>query len=591
MGVKFVSSAAQAEIDRAVDAMTAFSLSHAIIEFDLQGKILAANPGFLSALGYQLAEVQGKHHRMFVDPTYAASAEYAAFWHKLAKGETVSATFKRVGKGGKEVWIEASYNPLLGRDGKAYRVIKIATDVTEKQLESRDARAKLEPVSRAMAVIEFDLDGTVLTANKNFCTTMGYSLSEIVGQHHRMFVPPELAKSAEYAEFWAKLRRGEFASDEYLRIGKGGKEVWIQASYNAVFDDDGKTYRVVKYATDITARKSAINALGAQMQLLAAGNLICAIETPFPGDLDSIRMAFNDTVHKFNGIIRKLRTTSAELRSATGEILAGTNDLADRTTRNAAAIEETSAAVTQLSQIVAENATRTETANTNAISVATVSEEAGTVMTQATHAMEDISSSSAKISNIIGMIDDIAFQTNLLALNASVEAARAGDAGKGFAVVAVEVRRLAQSAAGASADVKALVEQSVAGVAVGSRLVSSAATKLNAVSARVQENTGLMGEIARANAAQARSIAEVATAIHQMDEMTQHNAALVEQTNAAIEQTEGQATELDQLVDVFVLETASGRPADRSSAAPARPAAKVYVSRGNAAVSTDWNAF
>ncbi|MBU1304015.1 MAG: PAS domain S-box protein [Alphaproteobacteria bacterium] len=581
--------------------MKAFSLTHAIIEFDPTGKILTANPNFCKALGYDLAEIAGQHHRMFVDPVYATSPEYQAFWTALAAGTSSTMTFKRIAKGGREIWIEASYNPLIGPDGKVYRVIKIATDVTTKQLESRDARAKLEPVSRAMAVIEFDLTGNILTANENFCKTLGYSLDEIVGQHHRMFMPPGQAALTSYAEFWHKLARGEFASDEYLRIGKGGREVWIQACYNAVFDDEGRPYRVVKYATDITGRKSSINALGEHLHMLAAGNLACTLTEPFPGDMDLLREAFNDTVARITEIIKRLRLTSSELRSATGEILSGTNDLAERTTRQAASIEETSATIEALTQVVAENAKRTETANANSISVSDGTSEAGAVMAQANQAMEGISLSSARISNIVGLIEDITFQTNLLALNASVEAARAGDAGKGFAVVAEEVRRLAQSAAGASSEIKALIEKSVDAVAVGSRLVSDAAVKLNTVVDRVHDNTGLMAEIARANSEQAKAIADVSMAVHQMDEMTQHNAALVEQSNAAIEQTEGQAHELDKLVDVFVFDDRATQQAGRTATAPrlhtvpkappARPAPPRPASQGSAAVSSDWNAF
>ncbi len=546
--------------------MRALSRTQAIIEFSPDGTILTANANFCSAMGYELAEIEGHHHRMFVDPAYAATPDYADFWKRLAAGEPANRTFKRIAKGGREIWIEASYNPLIGPDGKPYRVVKVATDVTAKQLESRDARAKLEPVSRAMAVIEFDLDGTIITANENFLSAMGYRLEEIVGKHHRMFMPAGEAETPEYAEFWARLRRGEFTSDEYLRIAKGGREVWIQASYNAVFDDEGRPYRVVKYATDVTARKSSINTLGQHLSMLAAGNLSCAVDTAFPGDLDALRHAFNDTVGHMTRIMKQLRETSSELREATGEILSGTNDLAQRTTRQAASIEETSATIEELSHAVAENARRTETANANSLSVSEGTTEAGEVMAKANQAMQDISQSSAKISNIVGLIEDITFQTNLLALNASVEAARAGEAGKGFAVVAEEVRRLAQSAAGASLEIKGLIEKSVNAVAVGSRLVSDAAARLDSVVGRVQDNTGVMADIARANAEQAKAIAEVAAAVHQMDEMTQHNAALVEESNAAIEQTEAQAHELDRMVDFFVFDAP---PAARSRPRPA----------------------
>ena len=279
----------------------------------------------------------------------------------------------------------------------------------------------------------------------------------------------------------------------------------------------------------------------------------------YEGAFGQLKTDTNAVADRLTEIVTQLKSTSDALKTATGEILAGANDLSERTTRQAATIEETSAAIEQLSSTVVDNAGKAEAASKQAGGTAQTAAEGGAVMEQATVAMERITQSSAKISNIIGMIDDIAFQTNLLALNASVEAARAGDAGKGFAVVAVEVRRLAQSAASASSDVKLLIEQSAQEVAGGSRLVSDAAGKLAAMLAAVRDNHRAMDAIASASREQASAIAEVTVAVRQMDEMTQHNAALVEQTNAAIEQTEAQANELDQVVDVFKLGNADMR--------------------------------
>jgi len=279
---------------------------------------------------------------------------------------------------------------------------------------------------------------------------------------------------------------------------------------------------------------------------------------------------------------------------ATGEILAGANDLAERTTRQAATIEETSAAMEQLATAVTENAKRAQRGSTTAEAVTESAVKSGEVMDQATSAMGRITTASEKISNIIGMIDDIAFQTNLLALNASVEAARAGDAGKGFAVVAVEVRRLAQSAAQASSEVKVLIEESAREVDGGAKLVSDAAGKLGAMLEALRANSAMMAEIARESSNQAQAIDEVTVAVRQMDEMTQHNAALVEETNAAIEQTEGRANELDTIVEVFRLaDYAAAAPEPRRSApaTKAKPAPKQYISHGNAAVSADWDEF
>ncbi len=339
---------------------------------------------------------------------------------------------------------------------------------------------------------------------------------------------------------------------------------------------------------------------------MAQAQLTSRVRGDYRGAFGKLKDDTNAVADKLTEIVGQLRETSTALRQATGEILSGANDLAERTSKQAAAVEETSAAMEQLASTVTENAKRAQAASTRAGSVAQMGEEAGDVMRASNDAMQRISSSSGKISNIIGLIDDIAFQTNLLALNAAVEAARAGDAGKGFAVVAVEVRRLAQSAANASSDVKSLIEQSAGEVSSGERLVAEAADKLAKMLSGVKESATLIAAISAASQEQSSSISEVSTAIRQMDEMTQHNAALVEQTNAAIEQTERQASELDMIVDVFELgdsrsmtapRKAAPAAAPRAAAPPATPrakakaAARTYLSEGNAAVAQDWSEF
>ena len=344
---------------------------------------------------------------------------------------------------------------------------------------------------------------------------------------------------------------------------------------------------------------------GHVLAALARTDLTQRMEGTYRGAFASLRDDTNAVANSLTEVVTQLRGTSRALKAATGEILAGTNDLAERTTRQAAAIEETSAAMEQLATTVTENARKAHDAAKRTQSAAQLAEEGGKVMEQATQAMDRISTSSSKISNIIGLIDDIAFQTNLLALNASVEAARAGEAGKGFAVVAVEVRRLAQSAAQASADVKALIEQSSVEVSGGTKLVDTAAEKLQAILLSVRENSVLMQAISSASGEQSSAISEVTTAVRQMDEMTQHNAALVEETNAAIEQTEGQAVELDKIVEVFKLAataelqtaaTSRLKGADvktgiRALQDKVKSAAKSYLTHGNVAVKQDWSEF
>jgi methyl-accepting chemotaxis protein len=339
---------------------------------------------------------------------------------------------------------------------------------------------------------------------------------------------------------------------------------------------------------------------GEVLSALADTDLTKRIEGHYEGSFARLRDDTNAVADRLSDIVGQLKETSRGLKVATGEILSGANDLSERTTKQAATIEETSAAMEQLASTVLKNADRAKEASNVAGSVTRTAEEGGQVMGEANMAMERITASSAKISNIIGLIDDIAFQTNLLALNASVEAARAGDAGKGFAVVAVEVRRLAQSAASASAEVKVLIEQSGSEVNTGSKLVADAASRLEAMLEAARSSNALMDSIARESREQASAIEEVNTAVRQMDEMTQHNAALVEETNAAIEQTEAQASELDRVIDVFTVSGAPAKPIPAPTAAPkgikalqqkVKQAASSYLSHGNAAVDKDWSEF
>ncbi|WP_338721206.1 methyl-accepting chemotaxis protein [Devosia sp. XK-2] len=344
-----------------------------------------------------------------------------------------------------------------------------------------------------------------------------------------------------------------------------------------------------------------VTEVGSVLGALANTDLTRRMEGDYEGALAKLKDDTNAVADKLNEVVGQLRQTSGTLKTATSEILSGANDLSERTTKQAATIEETSAAMEQLATTVLTNAERAQDASRSAALVTQTAEDGGQVMAEATGAMEKITASSGKISNIIGLIDDIAFQTNLLALNASVEAARAGEAGKGFAVVAVEVRRLAQSAAQASSDVKALIEQSAAEVKGGSRLVADAASKLNAILEAARTSNQLMGSIATESREQAASIDEVNTAVRTMDEMTQHNAALVEEMNAAIEQTEAQATQLDWIVDVFtVYDRAEPVAATQPVPPPAskarvqdrvRSAGRAYLGQGNAALEADWSEF
>ena len=373
--------------------MAAIDRSQAVIEFAMDGTILTANANFLAVLGYSLDEIRGKHHSMFVETKERTSPEYRGFWERLNRGEYMTAQYKRIAKGGREIYIQATYNPVIGFDGKPIKVVKFATDVTEQAIRDADYSGQVAAMSRVQAMIEFALDGTILTANDNFLSVMGYSLGEIKGQNHSLFVDAETRASSAYSDFWARLRSGESIAGEIHRVAKGGRDVFLQAHYNSICDLDGKPYKVVKYATDVTSRRVALNRtteLSYSLQELSA---------------------------------------AVEEMAVTGKSIAGT-------------MEQTKAAADQATASVSD------------------ADASAKQLSQATLAMD----------GIVDLITNITGQINLLALNATIESARAGEAGRGFAVVATEVKNLANQAKNATSQ----IASEIAGVRAGSDAVVSA---------------------------------------------------------------------------------------------------------------------
>ena len=291
--VKFATDITEAKLRAADQAaqLNAIGRSQAVIEFSTDGTILSANANFLAATGYAADEVVGRHHRMFLPPDEAAGAEYRRFWEALRRGEFHSAEYRRLGKGGREVWIRATYNPIRGLDGAPVKIIKFATDVTADKLHALDMAGQVAAIGRSQAVIEFALDGTITAANENFLAAMGYRREEIVGKHHGMFVEPAERAGADYARFWESLRRGEFRSAEFLRLGKDGRRVWIQATYNPILDPAGKPFKVVKFATDITAEVAQRERF-ALLSLIADGTDNCAIITTPAGLIEYVNPGF-----------------------------------------------------------------------------------------------------------------------------------------------------------------------------------------------------------------------------------------------------------------------------------------------------------
>ncbi len=536
----------------ASDVLKALNRSQAIISFKPDGTILDANDNFCAAVGYARDEIVGKHHRIFVGANEAKSAEYAAFWSKLAAGAFDRNQYKRISKSGDEIWIEASYNPIV-RGNKVVKVVKIATDITASKRNSLDSNGKLVALSRAQAIIEFTPDGKILTANENFLSALGYKLDEIVGKHHRIFCEPAYVNTQQYTDFWPRLAAGEFFNDEFKRYAKDGTEVFIQATYNPILDDVGKVFKVVKFATDVSGRVRALQEIGAGLERLSDCNIRFTIDKPFVAEFEHLRHDFNGSLAKFQETLEEVLTQTTMLSSKSGEMSESAGGIAHRSEQQAAALEETSAALEQITVTVAQSSERTAEARKLVVDARSAATKSVEVVTSTVSAMDRIEAASKEISNIIGVIDEIAFQTNLLALNAGVEAARAGEAGKGFAVVAQEVRELAQRSAKAAKEISGLILNSSKEVQEGVRLVGATGGALKDIERYVLSIDTNIHAIAVAASEQSSSLKEINSAVSSLDKMTQDNAGMVGNMSAISGVLAAGASELEQLVKRFKL--------------------------------------
>jgi methyl-accepting chemotaxis protein len=481
----------------------AISRSQAVIEFKLDGTIVTANENFLRTLGYTLKEIRGKQHSMFVEPAVRDSTGYLEFWKKLGRGDFQSAQYKRVGKGGKEIWIQATYNPVLDKSGKPIGVIKFATDITAEKIRSMEADGKIAAIDRAQAVIEFNMDGTIITANDNFLGTVGYALPEIQGKHHRMFVPPAESESAAYRAFWESLNRGDYQAAEYKRIGKGGKEIWILATYNPILDEGGRPFKIVKFATDVTKQKLVSADNGGQIEAIEKSQAV--IEFRMDGTIVKANQNFLDAVgYSSSEIVGRHHSMFVEPAERSGAayadfwarlnqgqyqsaeykrvgkggreiwIQASYNPILDlngkpfkvvkyatdttalaigriKATRARALIDSVASGSEEMSASIREIS---ETMVKSRLTATVAAERVQTADAQA----QRLNDAALAMGGIVELIGNITSQINLLALNATIESARAGEAGRGFAVVASEVKNLANQAKQATDKITAEID-------------------------------------------------------------------------------------------------------------------------------------
>ncbi|HEX7763765.1 MAG TPA: methyl-accepting chemotaxis protein, partial [Cellvibrio sp.] len=602
----------------------------------------------LRLTGYSLDEVKGRHHSMFVESDYRNSDTYRKFWEVLARGDFEAGQYKRIGKGGKEVWIQASYNPILGQDGCPLKVVKYATDVTADMAVKLKADHELMRILGALEttttnVMIADTDRKIIYMNKSVERMLRiaeadiklvlphFAVDKIVGSTmdifhknpmHQMKLLENLTttytSNIVVGKRSFRLVANPIFSKDGSRLGSvvewldRTEEVGVESEVNQLVEAaaegnfserikiDGKSGFFLKLAEGlnslVTTADKGLKDVARVLGAIAKGDLTETIDADYAGTFGDLKNYCNETTSSLTNMLGEIRVAADTIFTASSEIAQGNADLSSRTEQQAANLEETASSMEELTSTVKLNADNAKQANVLAEQASAVATDGGALIQQVVTTMNAINESARKISDIIGVIDGIAFQTNILALNAAVEAARAGDQGRGFAVVASEVRTLAQRSANAAKDIKALISDSVQKIDSGNQLVGKSGDTMKEIVNAIKRVNDIMAEIAAASAEQSTGIEEVSTAVSQMDEMTQQNAALVEEAAAAAESLQSQADQLSQSVAQFHLATdAFAEPTAKRLATPraktGKPAGAKKLTPPKAAQDDEWEEF